>query len=347
MLKVTSPGAPTTTRQAEVLNTALIGSPTDERGLLVGDDTMSSSMVTHDQFTAYEDKKITSPNVVVLGMVGAGKSTLLKVLYVERPLLLRGRCAVVVDKKIRNGEGEYAEITREYGAEPFRFDPNEPETSTCMNPLDGIIRAAGGAAAQRQLLSAFAELAGSGELTEWHHKALAVAYRQTMRDFEDDRTPVMPDLLDRFDAVVDDPTFQRLPGGHPRRDRAGRDQHQVPVRAAAGGRPAGHVRPGNIQACAAAPEAHHVRRQRVTGGRAGDGAGDGDGELLADGDAGRPPPAGDAHQLRGRGRVASGGRARRSDHPLQIETGPRLRVVGGRRRSTTSATSRRTPTPPP
>ena len=60
---------------------------------------MSSSMVTHDQFTAYEDKKITSPNVVVLGMVGAGKSTLLKVLYVERPLLLRGRCAVVVDKK--------------------------------------------------------------------------------------------------------------------------------------------------------------------------------------------------------------------------------------------------------
>ena len=89
MLKVTSPGAPTTTRQAEVLNTALIGSPTDERGLLVGDDTMSSSMVTHDQFTAYEDKKITSPNVVVLGMVGAGKSTLLKVLYVERPLLLR------------------------------------------------------------------------------------------------------------------------------------------------------------------------------------------------------------------------------------------------------------------
>ena len=126
MLKVTSPGAPTTTRQAEVLNTALIGSPTDERGLLVGDDTMSSSMVTHDQFTAYEDKKITSPNVVVLGMVGAGKSTLLKVLYVERPLLLRGRCAVVVDKKIRNGEGEYAEITREYGAEPFRFDPNEP-----------------------------------------------------------------------------------------------------------------------------------------------------------------------------------------------------------------------------
>ena len=209
MLKVTSPGAPTTTRQAEVLNTALIGSPTDERGLLVGDDTMSSSMVTHDQFTAYEDKKITSPGVAVIGMVGAGKSTLLKVLYVERPLLLRDRCAVVVDKKLRNGEGEYAELTRLYGAEPFRFDPNDPESSTCMNPLDGIIRASGGAAAQRQLLSAFAELAGSGELSEWHHKALAVAYKLTMMAFEDGRTPVMPDLLERFDQVVDDPKFRK------------------------------------------------------------------------------------------------------------------------------------------
>ena len=210
MLKVTSPGAPTTTRQAEVLNTALIGSPTDERGLLVGDDTMSSSMVTHDQFTAYEDKKITSPNVAVVGMVGAGKSTLLKCLYVERPLLLRNRCAVVVDKKLRNGEGEYAEVTREYGAEPFRFDPNDPEHSTCMNPLDGIIRAAGGAAAQRQLLSAFAELAGSGELSEWHHMALAEAYGLTMRDFEDGRTPVLPDLVERFTGVVNAERFEKF-----------------------------------------------------------------------------------------------------------------------------------------
>lgn len=211
LLKVTSPGAPTTSRQAEVLNTALIGSPTDERGLVVGTDTMSSSMIAHDPFTAYENKQITSPNVCVVGMVGAGKSSLLKVLYVERPLMLRDRCAVVIDKKLRDGEGEYAELTREFGAEPFRFDPNDPEHSTCMNPLDGIIRAAGGAAAQRQLLSAFAEQAGSGEeLTEWHHKALAEAYRLVMRDFEGNRTPVMPDLLARFTTVVDDAQFKHL-----------------------------------------------------------------------------------------------------------------------------------------
>ncbi len=212
LFKVSAPGAPTTSRQAEVLNTALIGSPTDERGLIVGSDTMSSSMIAHDPFTAYENKQITSPNVCVVGMVGAGKSSLLKILYVERPLMLRGRCAVVIDKKLRDGEGEYAELTREFGAEPFRFDPNDPEHSTCMNPLDGIIRAAGGAAAQRQLLAAFAEQAGSGEeLTEWHHKALAEAYRLVISDFETGkRTPVMPDLLARFTDVVNADQFTHL-----------------------------------------------------------------------------------------------------------------------------------------
>lgn len=208
-LKVTASGAPTTSRQAEVLNPAIIGVPTDEKGILNGTDTMSKAMINHDPFTAYEAKEITSPNVACVGMVGAGKSTTLKVCYVERPLLLRNRRVVVIDKKIRNGEGEYAELTRLFGAEPFRFDPNDPGESTCMNPLDGIIRAAGGASTQRQLLSAFAELAGGSELTEWHHKALAVAYKLTMRDFEDGRTPVLPDLVERFDQVVDDPKFRK------------------------------------------------------------------------------------------------------------------------------------------
>ena len=119
-------------------------------------------------------------------MIGAGKSSLIKTVYVERPLLLRRRRAVVVDKKLRDGEGEYAELTRRFGAEPFRFDPDDPGTSTCMNVLDPVILAGGGRAAQRQLLSAFAELAGDGAARpNGTTKALAEAYRLTMRRFED------------------------------------------------------------------------------------------------------------------------------------------------------------------
>lgn len=72
-MKVVREGAPTTTRQAEVLNTAIIGSPTDERGVVIGVDRISAAMIAHDPFTAYEAKHITSPNVCVLGMIGSGK----------------------------------------------------------------------------------------------------------------------------------------------------------------------------------------------------------------------------------------------------------------------------------
>jgi hypothetical protein len=209
-LTVTTAGAPTTTRQAEVLNPAVIGAPTDARGIIVGTDQMSGSMVAHDPFTAYSAGRITSPNVCVAGMIGVGKSSLIKTLYVERPLLLRGRRVVVIDRKLRGDEGEYAELTREFGVEPFRFDPGDPAGGTTCNPLDGIIRVAGGRAAQRRLLTAFAEHAGSGALTEWHHKALAEAYALTISDFRDGRTPVMADLLARFRRVVDADQFQGL-----------------------------------------------------------------------------------------------------------------------------------------
>lgn len=211
LMTISRDGAPTTTRQAEVLNTALIGSPTDERGVAIGLDQISQSMVAHDPFTAYESGTITSPNVCVLGMIGMGKSSLVKTVYVERPLLLRKRRAVVVDKKLREGEGEYAELTRFFGAEPFHFEAGGGRDSTCMNLLDPVILAGGGPAEQLRLLTAFGELSGDGPLHEWHAKALRVAYRKVMRAFEDGRrVPVMPDLVDAFDGVAGDHEFKGM-----------------------------------------------------------------------------------------------------------------------------------------
>lgn len=201
-LKVVKEGAPTTTRQAEVLNTAIIGSPTDERGVVIGIDRISAAMIAHDPFTAYESKHITSPNVLLMGMLGVGKSSLIKTVYVERPLLLKDGRVVVVDKKPRDGEGEYADVTRRFWSEPYRFDPDESDRSktTCMNILDPVILAGGGPSRQLQLLVAMACLAGTGDLDEWHHKALRTAYRATMRRFDDGAqsrsTAVLPDLID-------------------------------------------------------------------------------------------------------------------------------------------------------
>ena len=246
----------------------------------------------------------------MIGMVGAGKSTLLKCLYVERPLLLRNRCAVVVDKKLRNGGGR---VRRTDPAVPGGAVPVRPERPGHLHLHEPAgrhhpgRRRGGGAAATVVRVRGTRRQRGAHRMAP---QGVGVAYRLTMQAFQDGRTLVMPDLLDRFDQVVDDPTFRRYRPATLdvieqaaismmfRFERLLEDDLQ------------GMFDRETSKHVAAAPEAHHVRRQRVTGGRAGDRVGDGDGELLVDGDAGPAPPAGDAHQLRGRGGVASGGRAR-------------------------------------
>ena len=208
-MKVLRRGAPTTTRQAEVLNPAIIGTPTDESGVVIGQDRISGALIAHDPFTAYEHKLISSPNVVIIGMIGAGKSSLLKTVYVERPLLLRKRRAVVIDKKLRGQEGEYAELTRFFGAEPYRMDPEAAgeRSSTTLNILDPVVLAAGGPSMQRALLVAMAELAGGTPLDEWHHKALSIAHQRMSREFEtrtDRAVPVIGDLIEQLAHVTDD-----------------------------------------------------------------------------------------------------------------------------------------------
>jgi hypothetical protein len=145
-------------------------------------------------------------------MLGMSKSSLIKTAYVMRPLTMRRRRAVVMDKKMRDGEGEYAEVTRQHGAEPFRFDPDErdPRRATCMNVLDPVILAGGGPAVQRQLLSAVAELAGDGPLDEWHNAVLTYAYGATMAKFEGGKTPIIPDLIEQIPGVVNSPRYRKL-----------------------------------------------------------------------------------------------------------------------------------------
>ncbi|MEO8224068.1 MAG: ATP/GTP-binding protein, partial [Gammaproteobacteria bacterium] len=191
----------TSTRQAEILNTALVAAPTDAQGIIVGRDRLSNALVAHDPFAAYERGDISSPAVVVLGVVGAGKSSLLKTVYVLRPLILRNRRVVVMDKKDRGGEGEYCELSRQFGAEPLRFVIGGGGTR--LNILDPVILAGAKLAGQARLLIALAELANNGNpLDGWETDALRCAHKATLRQGElDGQVPLLEHLMHHLGMV--------------------------------------------------------------------------------------------------------------------------------------------------
>lgn len=211
--------APTTTRQAEILNPALVASPTDDEGIAIGRDLLSNSTVAHDPFTAYRRKVITSPSVIVLGLIGVGKSSLLKTVYVLRPIILRGRRVVTLDRKDRGGEGEYCELTRLLGGQPFSMRIGGG--GTVINPLDPQITAVIGRAGQYRLLRAMAERANnSTPLDKWEAEALRIAHAATLALAEyQGRVPLLADLVGLLGGVPRD--MDASPGARERLHQAG------------------------------------------------------------------------------------------------------------------------------
>lgn len=189
-------GAPTTTRQGEILNTALLASPRDTKAIAIGNAKLTRSMFTHDPFSAYQAKTITNPSVLILGVVGAGKSSLLKTVYVVRPLLLRKRRVVVIDRKNQEGEGEYAALTRALGGEPFKMLIGDPR-GTILNPLDPAITRVIGVTRQIEILRGMIEHVNGGNvLDKWENEALRVALGLTLRGCAQDSTvPTLKDLV--------------------------------------------------------------------------------------------------------------------------------------------------------
>ncbi|MBO3146360.1 ATP/GTP-binding protein [Dermatophilus congolensis] len=193
---------PSTTRQTEVLNTAVIGSPTDEEGILIGQDRLSGSMVCHDPFTAYEKGEVTSPHVVILGMIGTGKSSLMKTVYGMRQLALKKRRLVYIDKKTKAGasEGEYSELLRWYGVTPFtaKIDGDGGGGGTRLNPLDPVITKKTDKKTPLRLLMGLTEIARDSHtpLNPWEQKAMRLAAKQIFQFAEtENRVPLMNDLV--------------------------------------------------------------------------------------------------------------------------------------------------------
>lgn len=207
-------GAPSTTRQAEILNLALIAPPTGTEGIVNGRDQLSRAIVAHDAPTGYSKnpREVNSTNVLCFGGVGGGKSSLVKTLFVARPLVLRNYSAVVFDKKVNDAtpdEGEYAPLSRRMGTESIRF--TQDGTGTRLNIMDPDIAIGTGIGGQYNLLTAIARVArNDAPLDEWEKKAVRSALKRTLAATEGGRAPVPTDLLPRLGAVADDPEFSDL-----------------------------------------------------------------------------------------------------------------------------------------
>ncbi|MBT2486937.1 MULTISPECIES: ATP/GTP-binding protein [unclassified Microbacterium] len=199
-------GAPSSTRQAAILNTALVAQPTGADGLVLGRDNLSQSAAAHDPATAYnaQPRRISSPNVVCLGDIGGGKSSNTKCNYVARPLTLRNRRVVVFDKKPEGDEGEYAPMARAYNSEPIRFRPDG--TGSRMNPLDKHIIRGAGAKGQARVIRNIVQLAdGDKPVSQWGREAIRLALQRTFAEFENRRrTATLADVLPHLGAVAEE-----------------------------------------------------------------------------------------------------------------------------------------------
>ncbi len=211
-------GAPTTTRQAEILNPAIIAAPMQFQGLLSGVETLSKTPATHDPIQAYRDGKVDSPNVCTLGDVGTRKSTLMKSGYVLRPLGLLERRMVVVDIKSAGpsaGCGEYTATAETVGVTPIRCEIGDSQSSR-LNLLDPKLRltreGTSGAGAIGVLLQAAAILNDNTELTRFEKKAVRAALKRAEAHVAElGRDVTVMDVLPYLGNVDDIDEFRGLP----------------------------------------------------------------------------------------------------------------------------------------
>lgn len=221
-------GAPSTSRQVEVLNQGILESPMQFEGLLSGVETLSKTPSVNDQFQAYALGLVDSPNVVEAGDVGVGKSTLMKCDYVLRALTLLRRRVVVVDKKQQSPTepwGEYTNVAHTAGVDPIRLALGDRDGSR-INMLDPALSQtrfiAGDTGALMVLQQAAALLNDGTPLDTWERKALRAALRDGAAQARArGRVVNIYDVLDHCGVISDELTRQMSPTALERMHEAG------------------------------------------------------------------------------------------------------------------------------
>ncbi|MGN7704967.1 hypothetical protein [Cellulosimicrobium sp. 22601] len=196
---VAVPAPFTSTRQAEALNTALVATHPPLSGPLLGVNVQTGQPETCDPHELYAQRRIGSPNVVILGGVAMGKSTLTKLQYVVRAIAL-GRQVVVFDRKVQQGKGEYHRAAQVCGGTVLPFsrrggctvnilDPRISTTSYQDSEGEDVV-------GQDELLEMVATQA-HGALSSDERAALRAAHRKALREAAAaGRVAVLRDVVD-------------------------------------------------------------------------------------------------------------------------------------------------------
>jgi type IV secretory pathway VirB4 component len=165
------------------------------RGVFVGHDLYSGGAFVYDPWELYRQGAITSPNIVVAGIVGAGKSSLVKSLY-TRSIPFGRRVYVPADPK-----GEHTPVAEAVGGRAIRLGHG---LAARLNPLDEGHRPASStneewvaqmAARRRDLIGALAETAMGRPLNPLEHTAIDVALAAAVAGSS---VPVLPMVVDRI-----------------------------------------------------------------------------------------------------------------------------------------------------
>ncbi len=190
----------TTTRQAEALNPAIVSTALPLAGPPLGIDIDTGSPITGDPHILYEQGRITSPNVVVLGDVGTAKSSFAKTCYVIRQIA-QGKYVAVFDRKDQQGQGEYEGAGRLCGAETIRFARNGGTSINLLDPMiatsasgDDSVKTVG----QDTLLEMVAGFA-HGNLSAEEHYALRAAHRAALKTAQaGERVATIKDVIEHL-----------------------------------------------------------------------------------------------------------------------------------------------------
>lgn len=164
-------------------------------GCFIGQDLYSGSSFVYDPWVLYAKGIITSPNIVIAGIVGSGKSALVKSLY-TRAIPFGRRVYVPGDPK-----GEHTPIAELVGGKAIVLGRGLPQR---LNPLDEGYRAAGISdqdwatqvtGRRRELIGSLAETMLARPLTPLEHTSIDHALHTVIQAHG---TPILPQVVDHI-----------------------------------------------------------------------------------------------------------------------------------------------------